>query len=308
MTTRSKISSGIDFHKEENGTLMQYINCSKYDSHEENWVSLEELFKKEDFDFLDLLFIKMTGKQPGSAERRLFLRSLLITSLGTGCHPPSVMVPKLIASTTKNKEFAIINGLIGGMATIGTDHLGAVVECMRVFELLKRMASCSGDIRGAVEGYVGLKLANSEKIKGFGHPVYSRDPRPAMLLREIIQEYRDDINVRIYIQLSRAMFKKKGVHPNIDAALGLSYSIMGFEPEHGIYISFLSRSLSMVSHILEEFPKKPFSFLNEIVSIRDFYPAEEEEAEVNELIKSMWKKKSMIDEKKSIAIKAEVSG
>ena len=45
---------------------------------------------------------------------------------------------------------------------------------------------------------------------------------------------------------------------------------MGFEPEHGIYLSFLSRSLSMVCHILEEVPKKPFSFMNEMVSMEDF--------------------------------------
>lgn len=263
-----KISSLIDYHKIEDGKLKQYINCAGYGK--EKWVTLERLFNKKEFDFIDLLFLKLTGVEPSKEERRLFLKTLMILSLGTGCHPPSVMVPKLVSSTTKNREFAIINGLIGGLATIGTDHLGAVTESMKTMVKLKK--ECAGqDTTKAVADYVSKKIKNKEKIRGFGHPVYEQDPRPKLLLKEIKKAYKKNQYIDIYSCLEKKLFEQKKIYPNIDAILALSYTCMGFEPEQGVYLSFLSRSLSMVSHITEELPKKPFSFLNEMVNIEDFY-------------------------------------
>ena len=266
---KRKIISNIDYHEIKDRNLIQYINCAKYNSKNQDWRSLEELFSKSDFDFVDLLFLKLTDKRPTSKERRLFLKTLMIMSLGTGCHPPSVMVPKLVASITKNKEFAIINGLISGLATVGTDHLGAVIGMMKNFEHIKEKSVEEG-INGAVRNYVEFELSKGRKIKGFGHPVYKKDPRPGMLIPEIRKVYGENVYVLVYDELKKFLKEKKGINPNIDAILALSYLSMGFEPEHGIYLSFLSRSLSMVCHILEEVPKKPFSFMNEMVSMEDF--------------------------------------
>jgi len=266
-----KIISNIDYVEVKNGNLTYYINCCKYNSKNQNWKSLDELFSELDFDFVDLLFLKLTDKKPTSKERRLFLKTLMIMSLGTGCHPPSVMIPKLVASTTKNKEYAIINGLIGGLATTGTDHLGAVTGTMRNLIYLKEK-TVNRNIGKIVDEYVNFELSKGRKIKGFGHPVYKKDTRPVMLIKEVKNTYENNKYITIYDNLVRTIYKKKKIHPNIDAILALSYITLGFEPEQGIYLSFLSRSLSMVSHILEEFPKKPFSFVNEMVSMKDFYP------------------------------------
>jgi citrate synthase len=283
---KSKIKSNIDYHEIRDDGLIQYINCCKYDS-DGNWKTLEELFRM-DLDFIDLLFLKLTGRRPVESERRLFLKTLMILSLGTGCHPPSVMVPKLVACTTKNKEFAIINGLIGGLAAVGTDHLGAVVGMMNTLMVLKD-ESRNFSVKRTVEEYINAELSKGNKIRGFGHPVYKKDPRPDMLFKEIRSTCRSNDYVKIYDQLKKTLHEKKKINPNIDAIVALSYLVLGFEPEHGIYLSFLSRSLSMVCHILEEVPKKPFSFLNEMVSIDDFYckmtEAERLSMEINEKIK-----------------------
>jgi len=262
-----KIDSNIDFHRLEGDRICQYVNLSKYDSGQENWHSLEEIFETQ--DFLDLLFIKLTGFAPTENHKRLLLKTFLITSYGTGCHPPSVMVPKLVSSTTKNREFAIITGLVAGLATFGTDHLGAVVGMMKTGrELCDKINN--ENINLVISDYVDEQLKRSCKIKGFGHPVYKEDPRPDLLESEVELNFPESKFLNIYRHLKDIIYERKKIHPNIDSVLALSYNVLGFEPEHGIYLSFLSRSLSMVSHILEEQPKKPFSFLNEIVTLEDF--------------------------------------
>lgn len=263
---QNKFNSKIDYQKITNPNVTHYINFNKYNSDKENWVSLENLFSK-DFDFLDLLFLKLTGKEAKPEEKRLLLRTLMLVSMGTGCHTPSVFVPKLIASTTKNKEFAIINGLIGGLSTIGTHHLGSVVSVMKTFEFIKKESN--GNIKYFVKQYVKEELNKGNNIHGFGHPVYRKDPRPDILFNEIKNTHHSNEYILIFSYLKKELSILKDIHPNIDASLALSYLCLGFEPEQGIYLSFIGRSLNMVCHILEELPKKPFSFLLDSIPLED---------------------------------------
>lgn len=245
---RSKIDHVLN-NKDE--TTM-YINYNKYDSGSSNMVSLEKIFA--DHDFIDILFLKLTGKKVKPEKRELLLKTLVLVSMGVSHEPPSVFIPKTIASTTKDKRFALINGLIGGLASFGTHHLGAVYDVMNMYSELR-------DIN--VERYVKEKLKNKKIVFGFGHPVYTKDPRPALLLKELNKQFKDSAYLEKYKQLARIVSKEKGIHPNVDAVTALSYLCLGFEPEHGVYLSFLARSLNMACHIFEECPKKPFSFFLE---------------------------------------------
>lgn len=250
--------ANIDFQELNNGFPTHNINWEKYNSISKSYKTFEELFKEEK-DFIDTIFMKLTGKDPKRKEKKLLLKSMLLSSMGTGYHPPSILIPKLISSTTKDKKFAIINGLIGGLSSLGTDHLGAICDSMH---LLK---SFENSKENEIKEYIKTKLNQKEKIRGFGHPVYKKDPRPQILLTEIKKTYKKNIYIEIFNTLSNELIKRKNIFPNIDSALAVSYNSLGFEPEQGIYLSFISRSIGMVSHILEEFPKKPFSFLNEAV-------------------------------------------
>lgn len=264
-----KIESNVDYHEIMAKELRQYVNLARYDSNSDNWLNLEKIFIEEDFDFIDMIYYKLVGKSPAPGDKNLLLKTLGVLSLGTGCHPPSVMIPKLIASTTKDKYFAVVNGLIGGISSFGTDHLGAVSWVMEDLERIK-IQSEGRDLEGVVRESVDSSLEKGLSVRGFGHPVYERDPRVKILIEEVEKVHPDNIYLSIHETLSNYLFKRKRISPNIDSALGVSYRSMGFEPEHGIYLSVLSRSLAMVCHILEEFPNKPFSFLNSFVSIEDF--------------------------------------
>jgi len=271
------MKNNIDYQQIENGSVEHYINLTRYND-TDNWISLKELFTTN-LDFIDMIFIKMTGKLPTKKEKRLLLRTLMVVSMGTGYHAPSVLVPRMVATTTKNEAFAIINGLIGGLTTIGTHHLGSVVHVMKMFKHIKDKLK-DKNVKSFVEEYVNTELQHNRKIHGFGHPVYHKDPRPEILLDEIMA-LADNIYVDIYNCLAEKVKEEKNIFPNIDLILALSYLCLGFEPEHGIYLSFIARSLNMVCHILDELPKKPFAFLNEAVPLEKSIEIENEISKVN---------------------------
>jgi citrate synthase len=246
------MESKIDYVLNDSDGTHMYINYNQFNSDAINWIPLDSLCA--DHDFIDILFIKLTGKKAESKERELLLKTLLLVSMGVGHEPPSVFIPKVIASTTKDKRFAMINGLIGGLAAFGTHHLGAVYDVMDMYKELRYVS---------VEKYVYRRLKNKEVIFGFGHPCYVKDPRPDLLLKGLHEYFKGNIYLEKYHQLAEILAKEKGISPNIDAIAALSYICLGFEPEHGTYLSFIARSLTMVCHISEEYPKKPFSFFME---------------------------------------------
>lgn len=246
------MQSKIDYITNENDEVKMFINYNKYNSDSVEWILLEELFA--DHDFLDLLFIKLTGNFPNEKKKKIFLRTLMLVSMGVGHKPPSVFIPKAIASVTKDKRFALINGLIGGLLTFGTHHLGAVYDVMQMYKDLKFID---------VSKFISRKLKRKTAIFGFGHPYCKKDPRPELLLKELNDSFKDNIYLMKYSELSEILTKKKGIFPNIDAITALSYICLGFEPEHGVYLSFIARSLTMVCHISEEYHRKPFSFFME---------------------------------------------
>jgi citrate synthase len=252
------MKSKIDYTENNEGRTTMYINYNSYNSDSVDWVSLESLF--QDHDFIDLLFLKLIGKKAIPEEKKLFLKTLLSVSMGVGHEPPSIFIPKTISSVTKDKRFAVINGLIGGLTSFGTSHLGAIYDIMQLYLKLKDTN---------IKKYVEKKLKNGGIIPGFGHPVYNKDPRPDLLSAEIDKYFLDNVYKIKYNQLEEILVEKKGLRPNVDAIVGLSYTCLGFQPEHGLYLSFIARSLSMVCHILEEQERKPFSFFLENTCVQD---------------------------------------
>jgi len=221
-------------------------------------MTLEELMDS-DKDFLNMLFVKLTGREPTKVDRKLLLKTLLIVSMGTGHSPPSVFVPRVVSSITKNESFSIINGLIGGLSCFGTHHLGAVAKSVEQYHEINS-SFLGGDLDQHVQDYVFSKLESKDIIYGYGHPLYKKDPRPNMLYSYLDENYPDSNYLRIFNNMKKTLQEKKGIHPNVDSIIGLSLSVLGFEKSHCLYLAFIARSLSMVCHILDEQPEKPFDF------------------------------------------------
>ena len=262
--------SKVDFQELIDGRVTHYL----YDRDKEDWVKMSQVLESK-LPFIDLIFMKLIGRYPNEDDLRLLNATLVIVSLGTGPHPPSVMTAKLISSTTKDERFAVINGLIGGLASMGTHHLGAVYEVMKFYEEIAEKLSGVVDFPLAVRGYAKAELIQGDKLMGYGHPVYDEDPRNAIILDLVRKADADSIYLQIYEEIEGLIWKEKSIHPNIDAAQALAYLVLGFKPIQGIYLNFLGRSLDMMCHIEEEFGRKPFSFLMESSPPERFYKGDD---------------------------------
>jgi len=258
--------SKVDYQELVDGRVTHYL----YDPAKGDWVSLAQVLESK-LAFIDLVFTKLTGRYPTEDELRLLQANLVIVSMGTGPHAPSVMIAKLISSTTKDERFAAIDGLIGGLASMGTHHLGAVYDVMKFYEYIAEKLGGVPDFRLAVRGYAKAELIQGDKLMGYGHPVYDEDPRNSIILDLVRKVDATSTYLQIYEEIESLIWEEKSIHPNIDAAQALAYLVLGFRPIHGIYLNFLGRSLDMICHIEEEFGRKPFSFLMESSPPDRFY-------------------------------------
>lgn len=215
-------------------------------------------------DFFDELFWILQKRTCTTREKKLLQKILIVINLTIQHEPPSVFIPKTIASTTKNPRFAVINGLAGGLLSFGTAHLGAIYDIMNIYSEL--INENNKDIIKNIEEMIkerGIFPGFGHPVYKKGHPLYKADPRPSLLIKDIKDQFSKSQYLTNYINLTK-IFHEKGIEPNIDAISGLGYICLGFRAEHGVYLTFLARSLQMMQHICAELKeKKPFTFFLE---------------------------------------------
>src|SRR5699024_5903140 len=150
----------------------------------------------------------ITGKKPTGLEASIFDRSLLLYSEHE--MPNSTFTARVIASTNSD----IYGALTGGIASLKGNLHGGANEA--VMHLLNKAHSV-----GKFEKILKQRLANKEKVMGFGHRVYMKrmDPR-ALIMKESLAELCDLQGDATLLDMceagERLMEKEKGLYPNLD--------------------------------------------------------------------------------------------
>ncbi|MCL6459551.1 MAG: citrate synthase [Gorillibacterium sp.] len=108
-----------------------------------------------------------------------------------------------------------------------------------------------------IEPYVKQKLANKEKMMGFGHRVYKNgDPR-AKHLQEMSRELGKLTNdlqwYEMSVKIESMMYALKGLRPNVDFYSASVYTTLGIPRDLFTPIFAISRCSGWVAHILEQF-------------------------------------------------------
>ncbi|MFC4714516.1 citrate/2-methylcitrate synthase, partial [Planococcus dechangensis] len=108
-----------------------------------------------------------------------------------------------------------------------------------------------------VEPYITEKLANKEKIMGFGHRVYRKgDPR-AKHLREMSQkltELRGEPKwYEMSIKIDELVTGAKPLPPNVDFYSASVYHSLNIEHDLFTPIFAVSRASGWLAHILEQY-------------------------------------------------------
>jgi citrate synthase len=189
----------------------------------------------------------LTGQRPGALETRAFDVALILHA----DHElnASTFAARVAAATLTDIHSAIV-GAIGALK--GPLHGGANADVMRL--LLDIGADATPD--KAVE-VVRAKLAQKEKIPGFGHRVYhTEDPR-ATHLRQMSRDLGQRTGKPIWFEMSERIeaFVKaeKKLNANVDFYSASTYHSLGIETDLFTPIFAVSRISGWTAHVLEQY-------------------------------------------------------
>lgn len=207
---------------------------------------LEPVTPREDLSHAANFLYMLFGREPTDDEARIIDLDLILHAEHSS--NASAFAGRVAASTAAD----LISSVVAAIATLkGPLHGGAA-------EGVRHMMEEIGDATKAVD-YIQSKIAEGEKVMGFGHRVYrSEDPR-AFELRDVARrlgEQRGDLHwFQIAQQVERAMepYRPKGIYPNVDFYAGAVYSLLGIPDELFIPMFAVGRMPGWVAHILEQY-------------------------------------------------------
>ncbi|MGE7121572.1 citrate synthase [Peribacillus sp. NPDC046944] len=204
----------------------------------------EVVLPNKDLSYSANFYYMITGKVPTELEERIFDQSLLLYSEHE--MPNSTFTARVIASTQSD----LYGALTGAVASLkGNLHGGANEAVM--YMLLEA---------GTVEKFEQLlekKLANKEKIMGFGHRVYMKkmDPRALIMkkaLKQLCDNKGDDLLYRMCEAGEEVMVREKGLYPNLDYYAAPVYYMLGLPIEIYTPIFFSARTVGLCAHVVEQ--------------------------------------------------------
>jgi hypothetical protein len=143
--------------------------------------------------------------------------------------------------------FSAITGAIGALK--GPLHGGANEESQKMAEEVGKPENA--------EAYVRDRLANHEKIMGFGHAVYrTMDPR-ARILKELCRqlgERRDQPQwYEIFSALEETTMAQKGLYPNVDLYAAGVYHMLGVPTDLMTPLFALARMAGWTAHVRDQY-------------------------------------------------------
>lgn len=110
-----------------------------------------------------------------------------------------------------------------------------------------------------VKPYLDRKMANKEKIMGFGHRIYKvKDPR-APVLEELADKLFDRFGHDRYYDIAKEVERvaterlaEKGIYPNVDFYSGLVYKKLGIPTDLFTAIFAIARVPGWLAHWKEQ--------------------------------------------------------
>jgi citrate synthase len=194
------------------------------------------------YNFLYML----NGEKPGEqAEKTMDLCLVLHAEHGMNA---STFTARTICAT-QSDMYSAITGAIGALK--GPLHGGANTAVMNTLLELEK----DPDTADAVE-FTKKKLANKEKISGFGHRVYKTfDPR-ARLLQKMSKSLSEETGHENFYEWSMDMLntmkEEKDIDPNVDFFSATVYYSMGIQPDLFTCIFTMSRVAGWTGHYMEQ--------------------------------------------------------
>ncbi|MCL6625698.1 MAG: citrate synthase [Alicyclobacillus shizuokensis] len=197
-----------------------------------------------DLSFSANLLYMITGKRPTPVEEAVFDQSLIVYSEHE--MPNSTFAARVIASTQSD----IYGALTGAVASLkGSLHGGANEAVMHMLEQVQTADQLEQEMK--------RRLAQKERIMGFGHRVYMRRPDPrALLMKEALKKLVDESGHRELLEMCErgeaVMYQEKGLYPNLDYYAAPVYYLLGIPIPLYTPVFFAARTAGLVAHVMEQ--------------------------------------------------------
>ncbi|WP_067933832.1 citrate synthase [Alicyclobacillus kakegawensis] len=197
-----------------------------------------------DLSFSANFLYMITGRRPTALEEAVFDQSLIVYSEHE--MPNSTFAARVISSTQSD----IYGALTGAVASLkGSLHGGANEAVMRMLEQVQTADQLEQEMK--------RRLAQKERIMGFGHRVYMRRPDPrALLMKEALKKLVGESGNREILEICErgeaVMYQEKGLYPNLDYYAAPVYYLLGIPIPLYTPVFFAARTAGLVAHVMEQ--------------------------------------------------------
>ncbi len=195
--------------------------------------------------FTEAIWLELRGELPSEKEKEM-LDSILISMIDNGLGPPSITNARNSASSGNPVQASVAAGILG----VGEFHGGAIEESARLFQ------------KGfSAQKLVETVISKGERIAGFGHKVYTEDPRAKQIFEKAksLGFFREHCELAKAVEQELENIKGKKIPINVDGATAAVLSDMGFDYRFGKGFFLIARVVGLIAHIFEEqVREKPF--------------------------------------------------
>src|SRR5256885_4324150 len=130
----------------------------------------------------EAVYLLLMAELPTPAIGRM-LNAVLVSSIDHGVTPPSTMAARSVATTGAPLKDCVAAGILG----FGPHHGGDIESCMRFLDGGLSQMRAGRTMAQAAEAIIGEGVSQNEVPPGFGHPLYTKDPRAARLLPMVLE-------------------------------------------------------------------------------------------------------------------------
>ena len=192
--------------------------------------------------------LQLTGERPEPRAAEILDTCLVLHADHT--MNASTFAARVCAATLADMHSAVVAAL-GTLS--GPLHGGANEQVMRGLEAIRQ---AGGDPLDAVSRQVSERLAQGEKIMGFGHRVYKTEDPRATHLREMSAELAaasgDDTFYRMSRRMEEVVMAEKGLFPNVDFFAATVYHYLGIPTDLFTPVFSASRMAGWTAHVIEQ--------------------------------------------------------
>ena len=190
--------------------------------------------------FTDMICLLLRGSLPSKAEREV-LDAIFVSTAEHGIQVPSITSARIVQSAGNSLNASVAAGVL----SIGDNHGGAVEYAARLFQ--ENAGKSASEV-------VKERLARKERLGGFGHKHYDKDPRvaPLFALAEKLKLAGRHVKFAKAIDSELCSQSGKVLHMNVDGAIAAIISDLGFPWQSARAFFIIPRTAGICAHVIEE--------------------------------------------------------